>query len=251
MSKIRFAGLKKVFQAEAHRPVVALDGIDLTIRQDEFVSIVGPSGCGKSTLLYLLGGFLEPTAGEILVDGKPVKGPGPDRGVVFQHFALFPWKTVMGNVEYGLAERGVPRAERVEIARRYIAMVKLTGFEDMYPNRLSGGMQQRVALARMLACNPDVLLMDEPFGALDAQTRHVLQEELLEIWRREKKTVLFVTHDVREAVTLSERVVVMTARPGKIKAVLDTRMPTGASHAAMEAQFEKIWAILREEISVV
>jgi NitT/TauT family transport system ATP-binding protein len=243
-AKIRFAGLTKVFETDADKPVVALNGIDLEIRQDEFVSIVGPSGCGKSTLLYLLGGFLKASDGEILVDAKPVRGPGPDRGVVFQHFALFPWKTVLGNVEYGLAERGLPKAERRDIARRYIAMVKLTGFEDAYPNRLSGGMQQRVALARTLACKPQVLLMDEPFGALDAQTRHVLQEELLEIWQREKKTVLFITHDVREAVLLSDRVVVMTARPGRIKAVIDTR-----SEAA-EAQVQHIWQILREEISL-
>jgi NitT/TauT family transport system ATP-binding protein len=178
------------------------------------------------------------------VDGKPVRAPGPERGVVFQHFALFPWKTVLGNVEYGLAERGMPRAERREIARRYIAMVKLTGFEDSYPNRLSGGMQQRVALARTLACNPQVLLMDEPFGALDAQTRHVLQEELLEIWQREKKTVLFITHDVREAVTLSDRVVIMTARPGRIKAVIHTR------NQPVEPQVEHIWKVLREELSL-
>jgi NitT/TauT family transport system ATP-binding protein len=200
-------------------------------------------------LLYLLGGFLDLTDGKILVDGKPVLGPGSDRGIVFQHFALFPWKSVMGNVEFGLAERGVPKAERREIAQRHIDMVKLTGFEDMFPNRLSGGMQQRVALARTLACNPDILLMDEPFGALDAQTRHILQEELLEIWGRRKTTVLFVTHDVREAVILSERVVVMTARPGRIKAVIDTRASktTGAS---IEAQAEQIWSILREEMTL-
>ena len=243
-AKIRFAGLTKVFETDTDRPVVALNGIDLEIRQDEFVSIVGPSGCGKSTLLYLLGGFLKASDGEILVDGKPVRGPGPDRGVVFQHFALFPWKTVLGNVEYGLAERGLPKAERRDIARRYIAMVKLSGFEDAFPNRLSGGMQQRVALARTLACNPEVLLMDEPFGALDAQTRHLLQEELLEIWQREKKTVMFITHDVREAVILSDRVVVMTARPGRVKAVVDTR------GEAVEAQVQHIWQVLREEISV-
>jgi len=243
-AKIRFAGLTKVFETDTDRPVVALNGIDLEIRQDEFVSIVGPSGCGKSTLLYLLGGFLKASDGEILVDGKPVRGPGPDRGVVFQHFALFPWKTVLGNVEYGLAERGLPKAERRDIARRYIAMVKLSGFEDAFPNRLSGGMQQRVALARTLACKPEVLLMDEPFGALDAQTRHLLQEELLEIWQREKKTVMFITHDVREAVILSDRVVVMTARPGRVKAVVDTR------GEAVEAQVQHIWQVLREEISV-
>jgi NitT/TauT family transport system ATP-binding protein len=189
------------------------------------------------------------SAGEILVDGKPVAGPGPDRGIVFQHFALFPWKTVLGNVEFGLVERGVAKAERRDIARRYIDMVKLTGFENMFPNRLSGGMQQRVALARTLACDPAVLLMDEPFGALDAQTRHVLQQELLDIWRRQKKTVLFVTHDVREAVILSERVVVMSARPGKVKAVIETSRGASEWGAAIESQAEHVWSILREEMA--
>jgi len=247
MSKIRFEGVRKVFQGDTPTPVTAIDNIDFSVGQDEFISIVGPSGCGKSTLLYLLGGFMELSGGRILVDGAPVTGPGPDRGIVFQHFALFPWKTVMGNVEYGLAEQGMGKAERRVIAQRFIDMVKLDGFEDMFPNRLSGGMQQRVALARTLACNPDVLLMDEPFGALDAQTRHILQEELLEIWSRQKKTVLFVTHDVREAVILAERVVVITARPGRVKREIDTRIDK-TDGAAVEAKAEEIWDILREEL---
>jgi len=247
MSKIHFDGVRKVFQGDTPTPVVAIDNIDFTVGQDEFVSIVGPSGCGKSTLLYLLGGFIDLSGGRILVDGTPVTEPGPDRGIVFQHFALFPWKTVMGNVEYGLAEQGMGRAERRGIAQRFINMVKLDGFEDTFPNRLSGGMQQRVALARTLACNPDILLMDEPFGALDAQTRHILQEELLEIWSRQKKTVLFVTHDVREAVILAERVVVITARPGRVKVEIDTRIDK-SDGAAIEAKAEEIWATLREEL---
>jgi len=250
MAKIHFKNVCKTFLGDLPNPVVALDGIDLSVRQDEFVSIVGPSGCGKSTLLYLLGGFIDLSGGEILVDNRPVSAPGPDRGIVFQHFALFPWMTVIGNVEFGLVERGMPKAERREVAKRYIDMVKLSGFEDMFPNRLSGGMQQRVALARTLACNPDILLMDEPFGALDAQTRHILQEELLEIWSRQKTTVLFVTHDVREAVLLSERVVVMTARPGKIKTVLDTRKDQGRLAPSIEAHAEHIWSILREEMTL-
>jgi NitT/TauT family transport system ATP-binding protein len=249
MPKIAFNGVRKIFPTDSASPVVAIDCVDLTVRHDEFVSIVGPSGCGKSTLLYLLGGFIDLSGGEILVDEKPVAGPGPDRGIVFQHFALFPWLTVLGNVEFGLAEQGIAKAERREIAQRHIDMVKLTGFENTFPNRLSGGMQQRVALARTLACDPAVLLMDEPFGALDAQTRHILQEELLEIWSRQKKTVLFVTHDVREAVILSERVVVMTARPGRIKAVIDTRADRGGASAAIDARAEHIWSILREELS--
>jgi len=247
MSKIHFDGVRKVFQTDVPTPVVAIENIDFSVAQDEFVSIVGPSGCGKSTLLYLLGGFLDLSGGQILVDGKPVTEPGPDRGIVFQHFALFPWKTVMGNVEYGLAEKGMPRTERRKVAQRYINMVKLDGFEDMFPNRLSGGMQQRVALARTLACNPDVLLMDEPFGALDAQTRYILQEELLDIWSREKKTVLFVTHDVREAVILAERVIVITARPGRVKQEIDTRVDK-SDGTAIEAKAEEIWATLREEL---
>lgn len=247
MSKIHFDGVRKVFQTDVPTPVVAIDNIEFSVGQDEFVSIVGPSGCGKSTLLYLLGGFLDLSGGQILIDGKAVTEPGSDRGIVFQHFALFPWKTVMGNVEYGLAEKGMGKAERREVAQHYISMVKLNGFEDMFPNRLSGGMQQRVALARTLACNPDILLMDEPFGALDAQTRHILQEELLEIWSREKKTVLFVTHDVREAVILAERVIVITARPGRVKQEIDTRIDKSDS-AALEAKAEEIWSTLREEL---
>ncbi len=252
MEKIRIRGARKVFQEDTTAPIVALDSVDISVEQNEFLSVVGPSGCGKSTLLYLLGGFLELTGGEILIDGKPVDGPSADRGVVFQHFALFPWKTVMGNVEYGLAEKNIPREERRKISQEFIDMVKLTGFEDVFPNRLSGGMQQRVALARMLACDPDILLMDEPFGALDAQTRLILQEELLEIWSRRKKTVIFVTHDVREAVFLSERVAVMTARPGRIKAEIDTRLDTrldpGENRTVIENKAEEIWGILREEV---
>ena len=249
MSKIQFVGVKKAFPGQGAAPVVALDGIDLAIERDEFVSVVGPSGCGKSTLLYLLGGFLELSGGKILVDGKPVVEPSPERGIVFQHFALFPWKTVMGNVEFGLAERGIGREERRATAQRYIDMVKLTGFEDTFPNRLSGGMQQRVALARTLACNPDVLLMDEPFGALDAQTRYVLQQELLDIWRQQKKTVMFITHDVREAVILAERVVVMTARPGRIKAILNTKFDP-EDRTKIDDLSEEIWSLLREEMAL-
>ncbi|MEE9256374.1 MAG: ABC transporter ATP-binding protein [bacterium] len=248
MDKIQIRAACKVYQEDTPSPIVALESFDLSVKQNEFVAVVGPSGCGKSTLLYSLGGFLELTGGEILIDGKPVDGPGPDRGIVFQHFALFPWKTVMGNVEYGLAEKNIPREERRRIAKQFIDMVKLTGFEDVFPNRLSGGMQQRVALARMLACDPDILLMDEPFGALDAQTRLILQEELLEIWSRRKKTVIFVTHDVREAVFLAERVAVMTARPGRLKAEIGTRLEAGDGRAAIEEKAEEIWAILREEV---
>ncbi|MCC6775742.1 MAG: ABC transporter ATP-binding protein [Hyphomicrobiales bacterium] len=197
----------------------------MTVADGEFVSIVGPSGCGKSTLLYMVGGFVVPSAGRLQVMGAPVRGPGPDRGPVFQEFALFPWKTVLGNVAYGLIQQGVSRREAEARARALIAMVHLDGYEQFYPKELSGGMKQRVAIARTLAYRPSILLMDEPFGALDAHTRTRLQNELLEIWERDRKTVLFVTHSVDEAVFLSDRVIVMTRSPGRIKAVVEIALP--------------------------
>jgi NitT/TauT family transport system ATP-binding protein len=190
-------------------------------------------------------GFLRATGGEVLVDGRPVGDPGPDRGMIFQHYALFPWRTVRGNVLYGLEERRVPKAERVERAQAFIDLVKLTGFEDVYPNRLSGGMKQRVALARTLALDPDILLMDEPFGALDAQTRRLMQEELRDIWNRRRKTVLFVTHDVQEAVDLADRVLVMTAAPGRIRTSVQTR---GIDPVDRHALVQELWAHIREEV---
>ncbi len=248
MSQIDVAGVGKVYQGDTPNPIVALERADLQIEKGQFVTIVGPSGCGKSTLLHMIGGFIPVSSGEIRLDGQVVTGPGPERGIVFQHFALFPWLTVARNVEYGLAEKGIGRKERRDIARHYIDMVKLTGFEDVYPNRLSGGMQQRVALARMLACDPDILLMDEPFGALDAQTRLIMQEELKDIWRESKKTVLFVTHDVREAVFLAQKVVVMSARPGRIKEIVDIDLPEGAPRLAVDEKAEEIWETLRDEV---
>jgi NitT/TauT family transport system ATP-binding protein len=205
---------------EGAAAVTAFERIDLAIEPHEFVTIVGPSGCGKSTLLYLIGGFLVPTAGEILFHGAPIRGPGPERGIVFQRYSLFPWLTVAGNIGFGLEEQGVPRAERDRLIREHLKLVHLEGLESRYPRELSGGMQQRVAIAQTLACQPEVLLMDEPFGALDAQTRRILQDELRRIWRRDTKTVLFVTHDVEEAVALGTRIVVMAARPGRIKEII-------------------------------
>jgi NitT/TauT family transport system ATP-binding protein len=195
--------------------LLALQGTDLAVADGEFVSIVGPSGCGKSTLLYIVGGFLSAN-GEILVDGNAVKGPGTDRGVVFQEYALFPWLTVRGNIAYGLERQGVAPAKRQQTIERLISVIGLKGFEDHYPRELSGGMKQRVALARTLACEPQILLLDEPFGALDAQTRETMQDELLRLWLESRKTVLMVTHDVTEAVYLSNRICVMSARPGQI-----------------------------------
>jgi NitT/TauT family transport system ATP-binding protein len=233
--------------------VSALEGIDLSIADREFVTIVGPSGCGKSTLLYLVGGFLRATAGSMLLRGVPITGPGPDRGIVFQRYSLFPWLTVRGNIGYGLDEKGVPRAERDRIVAAHVKLVHLEGFEDRYPRELSGGMQQRVALAQTLACQPDILLMDEPFGALDAQTRRILQDEVRRIWQRDTKTVLFVTHDVEEAVALGTRIVVMSARPGRIKEIYvrDFEVADGEefdANPAFTALKLRVWRSVKAEV---
>ena len=233
------------------REVLALDQVSLSVASREFVALLGPSGCGKSTLLYLIGGFLPVESGTISVDGKRVQGPGPDRGIVFQHFALFPWKTVRGNILYGLERQGMPKVEREQRALDFIKLVGLAGFEDSYPSQLSGGMQQRAAIARTLAFDPSILLMDEPFGALDAQTRGLMQGELLSIWQRTPKTVIFVTHDVQEAVYLAERVAVMSARPGRIKTIIDTRFdkndPDIFKNPAFVGKVDEIWNLVRDE----
>ncbi|QDF97617.1 nitrate ABC transporter ATP-binding protein [Azoarcus sp. DD4] len=222
---IEIQGLTKRFGSADGRKHLAIDDVNVSVAEGEFVSILGPSGCGKSTLLYMVGGFVAPSAGSIAVQGRPITGPGPDRGPVFQEFALFPWKTVLENVMYGLRQQGVAKAEAQARAEALLDMVHLRAFADFYPKELSGGMRQRVAIARTLAYNPAILLMDEPFGALDAHTRTVLQNELLGIWERDRKTVLFVTHGVDEAVFLSDRVVVMTRAPGRIKKVVEIDLP--------------------------
>ena len=233
------------------RPVLALEEVSLEVQGREFLALLGPSGCGKSTLLYLLGGFLPTERGAIRVDGKPVNGPGPDRGIVFQHFALFPWKTVRANVLYGLERMGVEKREREDRAQALIDLVGLRGFEDSFPSQLSGGMKQRCAIARTLAIDPNILLMDEPFGALDAQTRSLMQTELLSIWGRSPKTVIFVTHDVQEAVYLAEKVAVMSARPGRIKAIVDTKFerndPGLFKTPAFVEKVDEIWNMVRDE----
>jgi NitT/TauT family transport system ATP-binding protein len=252
--KIEARGLGKVYSTR-RGAVAAIDRLDFAAQPGEFVSIVGPSGCGKSTFLYIVGGFVDASEGEVRVDGAPVNGPDPSRGIVFQEFALFPWKTVMGNITYGLAEQRVPRRERAVRAREYIDMVKLGGFEQHYPKELSGGMKQRVALARTLIMDPDVLLMDEPFGAVDAQTRIVLQAELLQIWERTTKTVIFVTHSVDEALYLSDRVYVLSSRPARVKEVLDVGLPRPRDPEAIlgmpeyGALHRRIWSLLQEERS--
>jgi len=217
--------VSQVFQTSSRKDHLALSDISLTIEDGAFVSIPGPSGCGKSTLLYIVGGFVRPTQGAAKMKGRAITGPGPDRGPVFQEFALFPWKSVLGNVMYGPRQQGVKYAEAEAQSRALIEMVGLRGFENFYPKELSGGMKQRVALARTLAYHPEVLLMDEPFGALDAHTRTRLQNDLLNIWERDRKTVLFVTHSVEEAVFLSDKVVMMTRSPGRIRQIVDIDLP--------------------------
>ena len=251
MSEIVVDGVRHMYRPPRGKPVLALDNISLEIRPLEFIALLGPSGCGKSTLLYLIGGFLPIEIGSIVVNGKPVAGPGPDRGIVFQHFALFPWKSVKQNVLYGLERQNLPRDERETRAQKFIDMVGLSGFEDAFPSQLSGGMKQRTAIARTLAIDPQILLMDEPFGALDAQTRHLMQDELLGIWRRSPKTVIFVTHDVQEAVYLADRVAVMSARPGKIMKIVDVGLdkadPDIQRSKAFADKVDDIWRLVRDE----
>lgn len=237
MKNLIIGGLSKTYldpYAGAH--VTAIADVSLEVVQGEFVSIVGPSGCGKSTLLNMIAGFIPPSRGEILLDGRSVKGPGPDRGFVFQSFALFPWKTALGNVTFGPKMRGVPREERERIGREYLGLVGLAGAEGRYPAELSGGMQQRVGVARALANSPDLLLMDEPFASVDAQTRMTLQEELTRIWQERRPTILFVTHDVEEAVFLANRVIVLSSAPGRVLAELPVPLPR-----------PRVWAPLVED----
>lgn len=238
---------------KGQKSVEALRSVSFDIRPNQFTVIVGPSGCGKSSLLYLAAGLNEVTGGEILVNGRRVEGPGPDRGMVFQSYTLFPWLSVRNNVEYGLRRKAMPAEKRREISDRYLVEVGLTGFADYYPKQLSGGMMQRVAIARALANEPDILLMDEPFGALDSQTRQSMQKLLLRVWEHNHKTVAFVTHDIDEAILLGDRVLVMTARPGRIKADIEITIPRPRDPAiALEPEFiamkRRIINELRDEI---
>lgn len=219
---VMLGGVHKIYST-GKQQVIALCGVSLEIREHEFVCVVGPSGCGKTTLLNLVAGFETPTVGTIQAFGRPITGPGPDRTMMFQDYALFPWFTVAGNIEYGLKQRGTPRKERREIVGHYVNLIELNGFEDKYPRQLSGGMRQRVALARALAVNPAMLLMDEPFAALDSFTREKMQDELVRVWERERKAVLFITHNIDESIKLADRVVVMSSRPGRITEILTLR----------------------------
>jgi len=208
-----------------NKGIFALKDINLKIEKNEFVCLIGPSGCGKTTLLHMFAGFEKPTKGKILVDGKEIKGPSPERGVVFQEFSLYPWKSVFENIEFGLKAQGVPKADRIKIVRHYLDLVGLKGFDHASSHQLSGGMKQKVAIARTLALEPDILLMDEPFGSLDEQTRSRLDFELLNIWEKEMKTVIFVTHCIEEAVLLADRIILFTKRPGRIQKELKLDMP--------------------------
>jgi ABC-type nitrate/sulfonate/bicarbonate transport system ATPase subunit len=252
MAKLQIDNVSLRFNPRSGNPVTALDGISLEVKENEFAVIVGPSGCGKSSLLRLVAGLNRQTSGRIDLDGKAVTGPGKDRGMVFQSYTLFPWLTVQKNVEFGLDLAGMSAAERAKIARGFISQVGLEGFERAYPKQLSGGMMQRVALARALANDPEILLMDEPFGALDSQTRSLMQELLLKIWDNSKKTVLFITHDIDEAILLGDRVYVMTARPGRIKEMIEIDIPrprsvellTAASFIALK---RRIMGLIHDE----
>jgi NitT/TauT family transport system ATP-binding protein len=231
MTALKIDQVSRTFPARAgHAPTKALEPTNLAISDNDFVTILGPSGCGKSTLLRIIAGLDRPSSGRVLLDGHEVTSPGADRGMVFQSYTLFPWLTVRENIAFGLQERGISQAERRKIADAFIHQVGLTGFENHWPKQLSGGMQQRTAIARALANDPKILLLDEPFGALDNQTRALMQEMLLGIWERDQKTVLFVTHDIEEAIFLGSRVIVMTARPGRIKAELTVDLPHPRSY---------------------
>ncbi len=259
-AKIRLNGVTKHFGNPAS-PVTAVDSLSLDVRAGEFLAIVGPSGCGKTTVLNMLAGLEQPSGGEMLLDGRVIAGPGAERGVMFQDYALFPWRTVRGNVEFGLvygpAGRGLSAADRHERVSRVIEMVGLKASEHKYPHQLSGGMRQRVALARLMANEPDILLMDEPLAALDAQTRIVLQGELLRIWGQdrpapERRTVVFITHGIDEAVFLADRVVVLSSHPGRLKAIVDIDLPRPRNDAtrqsaAFGALSQSIWELIRDE----
>jgi len=252
VSRLSIQGVGRTFPGvNGGTPTLALQPTSLDVADNDFITILGPSGCGKSTLLRIVAGLDTPTVGQVLLDGQDVTGPGADRGMVFQSYTLFPWLTVRENICFGLREKGMPAAEQAEIANRFIAEVGLTGFESHFPKQLSGGMQQRVALARALANDPKILLLDEPFGALDNQTRALMQELLLSIWELHKKTVLFVTHDIDEAIFMANRCAVFSARPGRIKNELQIDLPYPRHYTVKTApRFSELKAQVTEDIRV-
>lgn len=249
-SELKISGVSRTFPGvHGGKPTLALQPTDLDIKRNDFVTILGPSGCGKSTLLRIVAGLDRPTSGTVTLDGQTVQRPGPDRGMVFQSYTLFPWLSIRDNVGFGLREKGVPEKQKREIVDSYIDKVGLRGFENHWPKQLSGGMQQRTAIARALANDPKILLLDEPFGALDNQTRGLMQELLLGIWEREQKTVLFVTHDIEEAIFMANRVVTMTARPGRIKSITPVDIPYPRSYTVKASpEFSALRLKLTEEI---
>ena len=250
MAMIQISNVSKTFRDPKRKTdVIALDNITLSVEKNEFLCLLGPSGCGKSTLQNMIAGFEKPSTGQVTVDGRAITAPGADRGMVFQSYTLFPWLTVADNVAFGLREKGVPATERTRVVGEWLTRVGLTSFANHYPKQLSGGMQQRTAIARALANDPAILLLDEPFGALDNQTRALMQELLLGIWERERKTVLFVTHDIEEAIFLATRVLVMSARPGRIKADVPIALPYPRHYTVKTSpEFSALKARLTEEI---
>ena len=252
MSTVQIQGVGRTFPGvNGGTPTLALQPTTLAVATNDFITILGPSGCGKSTLLRIVAGLDAPSIGEVRLDGQPVTGPGAERGMVFQSYTLFPWLTVLDNICFGLREKGMPAAEQADIAQRFIKEVGLTGFERHFPKQLSGGMQQRVALARALANDPKILLLDEPFGALDNQTRALMQELLLSIWELHRKTVLFVTHDIDEAIFMANRCAVFSARPGRVKTELAIDLPYPRHYTVKTTpRFSELKAQLTEEIRV-
>jgi len=252
VSKLIIENVSRTFPGtHGGQPVKALQPASLSINANDFITILGPSGCGKSTLLRIVAGLDTPSTGRVLLDGREVRRPGPARGMVFQSYTLFPWLTVADNIAFGLREKGTPEKERREIVASYVDLVGLKGFENHWPKQLSGGMQQRTAIARALANDPEILLLDEPFGALDNQTRGLMQELLLGIWEKRKKTVLFVTHDIEEAIFMASRVIVMSARPGRIKSDVAVDLPHPRHYTIKTSpEFSELKARLTEEIRV-
>lgn len=256
-NKIEIRNVSKIFNirrnSKENKDFAALKNVSLNVRSGEFLTIVGPSGCGKSTLLDIIAGLVHANSGEIYIDNNRITGPALDRGIVMQGYALFPWRTIRHNVEFGLEIKGVPKNERKKISEEYLNLVGLQGFEDRYPYELSGGMKQRVAIARALAYDPEVLLMDEPFAAVDSQTREILQDELLRIWEKTSKTIIFVTHSIEEAVGLADRVAVMSANPGSIREIVDVNLPRPRrigdvrSSADFNWIYHRIWELLHNE----
>ncbi|WP_445474117.1 ABC transporter ATP-binding protein [Methanococcoides methylutens] len=249
MGEVKVSGVSLEFEKENDESTLALDNVNLEIKDKEFVCFIGPSGCGKTTLLRIIAGLELPDSGEISLDGENITLPDSKRGMVFQEYSLFPWRTVIQNITFGPQMQGLSKSESLEVAEKYLKLVGLEQFRNSYPYELSGGMRQRVAIARALANEPKVLLMDEPFGALDAQTRNTLQNELLQVWEKNQITIVFVTHSVDEAVFLADKIVVMTARPGKIKKVIDVELPRPRDRTSSEANElrHKLLRMLAEE----